>query len=204
MRRGRLAAILAGLGLAAGCAPGGADERSPRDAAAVDTGAPQATDPTAGPAGPDATGSGEAGGPGAIDPDAIADGGAARPPGIPADTVVIASRGPELAFHPDRISAESGSVVIVRYENGGDLPHNFVLVRNDEAIDGLAAAAYEAAGTGYVPLDMRDDIIAFSPLISPGGTADLEIVIPPPGEYTYICLFPGHSQMMLGTLRSLP
>jgi azurin len=28
----------------------------------------------------------------------------------------------------------------------------------------------------------------------------MEFVVPDPGEYTFICLFPGHAQMMLGTL----
>jgi uncharacterized cupredoxin-like copper-binding protein len=137
--------------------------------------------------------------PAALPPVTVNTGGPA-----PADTIVLRARGPELAFYPDRVSARSGSVVLLRFENGGELPHNFVLVRDDGVIDALAVAAYEAASSDYVPPDLRDELIAFTPLVSPGGHADLTVTIPPPGEYTYVCLFPGHAQMMLGTLRAVP
>lgn len=199
-----VAPILAGLLLAGvSCTPAGADRGPATDgeqAPVTDTAEPGVDPDPADAAGPDDPGTaGNAAAPvaPATEPDQ-------RPEGAPADTIVLTSRGPELAFHPDRVSARSGSSVLIRYENGGELPHNLVFVRDEEAIDALVTAAYEAGSTGHVPLDMRDDLIAFSPLMSPGETAEMQVVIPPPGEYTYICLFPGHAQMMLGTLRSLP
>jgi len=182
------------LGLVAGaCGPPGDDAEpsateTPDASTEVAPSAVLPASPTPTPAGPAATA-----------PVMVDTGGPA-----PADTIVLRARGPELAFYPDRVSAKSGSVVLLRFENGGELPHNFVLVRDDGVIDALATAAYEAASSDYVPLDLRDELIAFSPLVSPGGHADLRVTIPPPGEYAYVCLFPGHAQMMLGTLRSVP
>lgn len=121
------------------------------------------------------------------------------------DTVVtIRSEGAELAFLPDRLTLKAGLRVRIRYVNDGSLPHNLVLARDEADLDPLAEAAYGAAETGWVPAGMEDRMIAHTPLVSPGQTAEVEFVVPPPGEYTYICLFPGHSNMMLGTLRSIP
>lgn len=125
--------------------------------------------------------------------------------GAAADTVIMMrSVGPNLEFLPDRITVRAGTRVTLRYVNDGELPHNFALVRDEAAIDALARAAYEAADNGFVPADMEDELIAYSSLLPPGRTVDIEFVAPPAGEYTYICLFPGHANMMLGTLRSLP
>ncbi|MGH7710137.1 MAG: plastocyanin/azurin family copper-binding protein [Gemmatimonadaceae bacterium] len=45
--------------------------------------------------------------------------------------------------------------------------------------------------------------MAFTTLASPGQTVEVTLTVPPPGEYTYICLFPGHATSMFGTLRAL-
>ncbi len=120
--------------------------------------------------------------------------------GLATDTVLIRSEGPALQFLPDRLSAESGARLLIRYQNAGDLPHNFALFDSEDAIDASVTAAYEAESTGYVPPSAGPHLVAYSPLVSPGQTIEMELVVPPPGEYTYICLFPGHAQMMLGTL----
>lgn len=121
----------------------------------------------------------------------------------PDTVVVLRSEGAELAFLPDRLALKAGLNVRIRYTNDGSLPHNFVLARGEDDLDPLADAAYAAAETGFVPVELGDRMIAHSPLVSPGQTVEIDFVVPPPGEYTYICLFPGHANMMLGTLRSI-
>jgi len=129
--------------------------------------------------------------------------GGSRPAAAQQGDPAAGGVGPNLEFLPDRISVRQGTRVTLRYVNDGELPHNFALVRDEDSIDALARAAYEAAGNGFVPEGMEDDLIAYSSLLPPGRTVDIEFVAPPAGEYTYICLFPGHANMMLGTLRSL-
>lgn len=124
--------------------------------------------------------------------------------GTATDTLELRSEGPALEFIPDRLTATSGTRVLLRYANGGDLPHNFVLFRRDEVIDGVVAEAYASQASGFVPVSAADDLLAYSLLVSPGASAEMEFVVPPPGAYTFICLFPGHAQMMLGTLTSVP
>lgn len=123
--------------------------------------------------------------------------------GPPADTLIVQSSGPSLEFAPNRISAREGTRVVLRYVNGGDLPHNLVIVRDEDDVDRVVEAAYSAQSTGFIPLQLADRLVVHTPLASPGETVEVEFVMPPAGEYTFICLVPGHANMMLGVLRSL-
>ena len=122
---------------------------------------------------------------------------------VPDTVVTLRSIGSALEFLPDRIALKTGTKVRVRYTNDGTLPHNLVFVKSEDDLDALSAAAYQAGAEGYVPMQMKDKLIAWSVLLSAGKSADLDFVVPVPGEYPFICLFPGHSGMMLGTLRAL-
>lgn len=118
-------------------------------------------------------------------------------------TITIQTFGSNLAFEPTRFSAKAGTIVRVRYINEGTLPHNFVIARTDEDIDALAAASPRAAESGHIPLELEDKMIAHTALASPGQTVEVTFTAPPPGEYTFVCLVPGHYNMMLGTFTSL-
>jgi azurin len=129
--------------------------------------------------------------------------GAERVELAPDTTITIRSSGTNLEFLPARISAKQGTRVTVRYVNEGTLPHNFVVVRNENDIDTLGRAAFEAKDTEYVPLQHEALMIAHSALAAPGATVEVSFVMPSPGEYFFVCLYSGHYNMMVGTLRSL-
>ena len=118
-------------------------------------------------------------------------------------TITIRASSSTLEFNPTRVSAKAGTRVRIRFVNDGTLPHNFVLPKKDDDIDALVQAAYDAAGTGYVPTAMKDKMVGWTALASPGESVEATFVVPAAGEYTYICLFPGHANSMLGTLRAL-
>ena len=118
-------------------------------------------------------------------------------------TIVIKASGSTLEFTPPRISVKNGARVKLRFVNDGTLPHNIVLPRSVDDLDALAVEAYGAGETGYVPIASKSKLIAYSTLASPGETVEVTFVVPPPGEYTYACLFPGHANSMFGVLRSL-
>ena len=42
--------------------------------------------------------------------------------------------------------------------------------------------------------------MAFTKVIGPKQTADVTFAAPAPGEYPFICSFPGHYMLMKGTL----
>lgn len=118
-------------------------------------------------------------------------------------TITIRASGSTLEFAPTRVSAKAGTRLRLRFVNDGTLPHNLVVPKSDDDIDGLALAAYQAGETGYVPMDLKARLVGWTALASPGETVEVSFVVPAAGEYTYVCLFPGHSNSMLGTLRAL-
>lgn len=125
----------------------------------------------------------------------------AEPP--PDTTVVLKSAGSALEFVPARLSVKNGLRVRVRYTNEGTLPHNLAFAKSEDDLDAIASAAYSASASGFVPLEHKDKLIAWTSLVSPGQTVEVTFVVPEPGEYPFICLFPGHANMMNGVMRSL-
>jgi uncharacterized cupredoxin-like copper-binding protein len=118
-------------------------------------------------------------------------------------TIDIMAMGSTLEFGTPEIAVKQGKRVRLRFMNHGTLPHNFVIAKTEDDVDVLAAAASAAYKTGYVPVELKDRMIGYSALASPGETVEFVFVVPPPGEYTYVCLISGHYNSMLGTLRSL-
>lgn len=121
----------------------------------------------------------------------------------PDTTITIRASGSTLEFQPARISVKAGLRVRLRFVNDGTLPHNVALPKSEADLDAIATAAYQAGETGYIPAEHRDKLVTYTSLASPGQTVEAEFVVPAPGEYTYVCLFPGHANSMLGTLRAL-
>jgi plastocyanin len=121
-----------------------------------------------------------------------------------ADTIItIRASGSTLEFTPMHVSAKAGTRLRLRFVNEGTLPHNVVVPKSDDDIDALALAAYKAGDTGYVPMELKEKLVGYTALASPGESVEMTFVVPAAGQYTYVCLFPGHSNNMSGTLRSL-
>ena len=118
-------------------------------------------------------------------------------------TITIRASSSTLEFLPPRVSAKAGTRLRIRFVNDGSLPHNVVVPKSDGDIDALVLAAYAAGETNYVPMAMKDKLVGWTSLASPGESVEMTFVVPAAGEYTYVCLFPGHSNSMLGTLRAL-
>ncbi len=121
----------------------------------------------------------------------------------PDTTITIRSTGSALEFQPSRVSVRQGLQVRLVYINQSTLPHNLVVARDGNDIDLLGLAALDASGTGYVPLQHQDRMIAHTRLAAPGDTVQVDFRAPPPGEYLFVCLYAGHFNMMVGTLRSV-
>ena len=117
-------------------------------------------------------------------------------------TITVHANSSTLEFDPPSIAVKQGTRLRLRFVNAGTLPHNVVIVRNEDDIDSLAAVA-SRAGKDFVPHALETRLIAWTPLASPGQTVEVTFVVPPPGVYTYVCLMTGHTNSMMGTLRSL-
>jgi azurin len=63
-------------------------------------------------------------------------------------------------------------------------------------------AAVNARATGFIPPDMKEKLVAYTPLAGNGETVEVVFNAPSKaGSYNYICTFPGHYALgMKGTL----
>jgi azurin len=110
-----------------------------------------------------------------------------------------------MKFDKGTLSAKAGTVIRLVVENPDFMQHNFVLIKPNTlqnvgaAADKLAQNA-DGAKLNYVP--KMPEVISATPLINPGGKYILIIKIPDiPGDYPFVCTFPGHWRMMNGILR---
>jgi azurin len=59
--------------------------------------------------------------------------------------------------------------------------------------DGFARASITARDNGYISPDYADQVIAHTAMLGAGQTDTITFTVPSePGEYDYICSFPGH------------
>ena len=128
---------------------------------------------------------------------------AAQAAAAPDTTIVIRSEGSNLEFNPSEIAVKAGTRVRIRYINNGTFPHNIVIVKKDADIDVIGLAAFQAGSTGYIPEKEKPRMVAHSTLAEPGKTVEFTFVAPPAGEYPFVCVYPGHYNMMLGMFKSL-
>lgn len=112
-----------------------------------------------------------------------------------------------LQFSKTHIEAKAGEKLTVTLVNNTKMPpsamsHNFVLLHHDVDPAQFANKAMGSADNGYVPKDMMDKVLADTGLVSGGESKSVTFTVPSePGDYTYICSFPGHfAAGMKGTL----
>jgi azurin len=89
------------------------------------------------------------------------------------------------------------------FRNDDDMLHNFVLCApgRGQAV-GAAALALGVEGRRKGMCPIRPTCFTTRRSVSPGSTDRIFFVVPTtPGDYDYICSFPGHSQLMKGVLR---
>jgi azurin len=111
----------------------------------------------------------------------------------------------QMKFSLATMEAKSGEEITVKLTNMGTLPkeamgHNWVLLQKGTDVNAFAQAAMTAKDTDYVPASMKDKVIASTPILGPKKSAEVTFKAPAPGEYTFICSFPGHYMLMKGTL----
>jgi azurin len=112
-----------------------------------------------------------------------------------------------MKYDVTEITAKPGEKLHVVLKAMGSMPkiamaHNFVLLKAGVSPQDVSNAAFNARATDFIPAEMKDKIIAHTPLAGGGETVEVNFTAPAkPGKYDYLCTFPGHfSQGMKGTL----
>ena len=120
---------------------------------------------------------------------------------VDAELVVTAERN-AMRYATTRIEAPAGATVRLVMDNAETsspaMVHNVVVVSDPRAVRRVAQAAAREADN--IPDDPA--IVTFTPLAGPGERVAVVFEMPPPGEYPFLCTYPGHWQTMQGVLIS--
>jgi azurin/glucose/arabinose dehydrogenase len=106
-----------------------------------------------------------------------------------------------MLFDTDTITVDAGDRVALEFDNTDDMLHNVVIVQGGDAVETVARQAIELGMEGmsrqFVP--KSDLVIAHTGLVQPGSSETIYFIAPKqPGEYTFVCTFPGHAGTMRG------
>jgi azurin len=120
-------------------------------------------------------------------------------------TIIINVVKDVMKFDKQLITAKAGTTVQIVLNNPDFMQHNLVLIKKNST-DKVGAAADKLAQDPngvkmqYVP--KMPEVLYATPLINPAGKYTLTIKVPAePGDYPYLCTFPGHWRIMNGILR---
>ncbi len=108
---------------------------------------------------------------------------------------------PGLKYDAKELKVKAGSKVKLTFNNNDDMPHNFVVVPDGQAIavgDLGGKLGLQAVKLSYIANTPK--ILFNTTLVGPGSSQTIYFVAPKAGKYTYVCTVPGHYYVMTGTL----
>lgn len=126
--------------------------------------------------------------------------GSAQPPvksDLPVKEVEITGND-TMKYNITSIEAEAGQPITLTFKNVGTMPklsmgHNWVLLHLGTDIQKFLEPGFIHAANDYVAPEVEDKIIARTKLLGPGESDTITFSAPSaPGEYDYVCTFPGH------------
>jgi len=133
---------------------------------------------------------------------------AAKKSGILSDTpelttIRIATVPEKMMYDVKELTVKPGKKIRLTFANQDFMPHNMLLVKPGKADDiGNKAIALGAKGfdNGFIP--ESPDIIWHTKLLDHGKEEILDFTAPAsPGDYPYVCSFPGHHLIMRGVMK---
>ncbi|MDB6140181.1 MAG: rane-bound dehydrogenase domain protein [Verrucomicrobiaceae bacterium] len=134
--------------------------------------------------------------------------------------VSAATAGPtqDLELSPDAVNpmayaiklftVKAGQPVKLTFSNKAavPLPHNVVVGKagTKDVLFGVAAKLMmdpTGMAKGYIP-ENCPEMLAHTALVQPGQTETISFTCATPGDYPYMCMFPGHSMLMNGVIKA--
>ncbi|MEZ0483725.1 PVC-type heme-binding CxxCH protein [Fibrella aquatica] len=111
----------------------------------------------------------------------------------------------QMKYDTKMITVKAGLPVVLTLENPDIMQHNLVICKPGtaekvgKAADALARDP-KAVEKNYVP--QMPEVLASTKLVNPGESYTLEFTAPTqPGDYPFVCTFPGHWSIMRGVMR---
>jgi azurin len=120
--------------------------------------------------------------------------------------LAIATDGDLLAFKPTTLTCQAGAHVRLTLFHTGKYirqEHDWVLTVPGAATAVAKAGLKAGESAGYLrPGDRR--VLAATPLCGKGEQVSVEFIAPAPGNYPFMCSYPGHDMFMRGVLNITP
>ena len=104
----------------------------------------------------------------------------------------------QMKFSLDKMEAKPSQKVSVTLKNVGTMPkmsmgHNWVLLAQGTDPAKFVEASQVQMANEYIAPEMKDKFLASTKLLGPGESDTVTFVAPStPGDYVYLCSFPGH------------
>ncbi len=121
-------------------------------------------------------------------------------------TVIVPATNP-MSFDKKTIEIKAGETISLTLDNQTTLPklsmgHNLIILKKDADMTAYATKAMGAKDTEFVPADeeMKAMVIAHTKLLGAKEKDTITFSIKEPGEYKFLCTFPGHYAVMNGTI----
>lgn len=119
------------------------------------------------------------------------------------DKVIKLGTVPGLKYNVSNLDVKAGSKVRLIFNNNDDMTHNVVIVAPGTA-DEVGKLALDLGLKGpdmnYVPVSAK--VLFHTGLLQPNGSESIYFIAPTkPGEYTFLCTYPGHASVMRGVLK---
>jgi azurin len=120
----------------------------------------------------------------------------------PDEELVIAAEA-GMVYDKELMVVKAGSKVKLTFNNPDDMIHNLIITEPDAA-DAVGQAALEMGlqgpQKGFIP-DM-EQVLFHTNILEPNSNDVIYFEAPSePGDYQYVCTFPGHARTMRGILR---
>ncbi|MGM0545423.1 MAG: plastocyanin/azurin family copper-binding protein [Bacteroidota bacterium] len=98
----------------------------------------------------------------------------------------------------EAIEVQPGEEIRIRLTTRSDLPasamaHNWVLMILDADANDYVSQASKAQDEDYMPEELSDQVLYHTEMVAGGETTEVTFTAPEePGDYEYLCSFPGH------------
>lgn len=120
-------------------------------------------------------------------------------------SIVIATK-PGLVFDTKEITVKAGARLKLTFNNPDDMQHNLLIIKPgtaDEIAQQAIDLGLQGPAKGYIP--DSNNVLFHTNLLQPH-TSDVIYLEAPaqPGNYVYICTYPGHGSTMRGILKVVP
>ena len=113
-------------------------------------------------------------------------------------TVLEMTGNDRMKYNLETFSVPASSLVRLNFSNVGKMPkaamgHNVVFLEAGVDSGAFATAAAAARDSEYIPLELVDQILAYTKLLGPGQSDTIEFTAPAvSGDYEFLCSFPAH------------